>query len=206
MPSQPPSAAPTELVRNWPLPFAATLGSTIRAVGLFLEIRARLPVPARKALSIKGRELTLRLPQSSDGAFEDIAALIGAALEGIETTPLLPREIEDVLAITSTERHRWLKDGRLPSAGTRTVSLRGRARKITFHVFDPRLVEDILDRGLVDGWREEDALRAAENRRRAAWKGRLSRSPKPEPHARDGEGDRPQLLGWDAFEREGLLR
>lgn len=34
------------------------------------------------------------------------------------------------------------------------MKLRGRARKITFHVFDPRVVEDILDRDLVTVWRE----------------------------------------------------
>ena len=73
----------------------------------------------------------------------------------------LPREIEDILAIKTSERHRWLKDGRLPSAGTRTVRLRGRARKITFHVFDPRMVEDLLHSDTIESWREDDALTAA---------------------------------------------
>ena len=44
---------------------------------------------------------------------------------------------------------RWLKEDRLQSAGTRTAKLRGRARKITFHVFDPSHIEDVLDRELV---------------------------------------------------------
>ena len=39
---------------------------------------------------------------------------------------------------------------------------------VTFHVFDPRVVEDILDRGVIDTWREDDAEKAVENRRRAA--------------------------------------
>jgi hypothetical protein len=208
MPSRPHSADPTDLVQTWALPFVATLGSTIRAVGLFLEIRARLPVAARKSLTIKARQLTLRMPQSDADAFATLSTLITTALEGIEVLPLLPREIEDILAISSTERHRWLKDGRLPSAGTRTVSLRGRARKITFHVFDPRLVEDILDRGLVDIWREEDAATAAENRRRGAWKAKLKRSPKNEvAPAVSPDDDAPtNLRGWEEFEREGWLR
>ena len=124
--------------------------------------------------------------------------------------------IEDILAISTTERHRWLKDGRLPSAGTRSVKLRGRARKVTFHVFDPRIVEDILDRGLIDNWREDDAVTAAENRRKAAWKAKLTRArktegetaaPKPdvEPSVQDEE-DRFKLRGWAEFERDGLLR
>jgi hypothetical protein len=58
----------------------------------------------------------------------------------------------------------------LQSAGTKTVKLHGRARNITFHVFDPQHVEDVLDRDLVTVWREQDAATAAENRRRAAGK------------------------------------
>ena len=196
-------ADPTDLVHTWTLPFAATLGSGVRAVGIDLEVRARLPATARKALTTKAHELTLRLPRDAATDFGKLVARITAALEGIEALPLLPREIEDSLGIKTSERHRWLKDGRLPSAGTRTVALRGRARKITFHVFDPRLVEDILDRALVDTWREDDALTAAENRRRAAWKTKLKRESKAQP---SDNPDHPDLQGWAEFEREGLLR
>jgi hypothetical protein len=69
-----------------------------------------------------------------------------------------------------TERHRWLADGRLPSAGTRTVRLAGRARQITFHVFDPKVVEDLLDRAVIDEWRVEDAEAKAEKRAKAMTK------------------------------------
>ena len=208
MKSQQKSDDPTDLVHVWPLSSAATLGSSVRAAGLFLEVRAQLPVAARRSLSIKSRELTLRMPESAADAFSAASAIVSRTLEGIESLPVIPREIEDILVISTTERHRWLADGRLPSAGTRTVNLRGRARKITFHVFDPRLVEDVLDRGLIDTWREEDALRAAENRRRAAWKAKLVRAGKRQPAARssDESGSRPKLAGWDEFEREGLLR
>jgi hypothetical protein len=123
---------------------------------------------------------------------------------------VIPREIQDILSITTTERHRWLKDGRLPSAGTRTVKLRGRARKITFHVFDPRMVEHLLDRGVAEEWREEDAAAAAENRRRAAYKAKLTRSLStggskiPSPSSpNDASVD---LSGWEEFRRDGLLR
>src|SRR5690606_16506122 len=116
-----------------------------------------------------------------------------------------------ILTIKSSERHRWLKDGRLQSAGTRTVKLRGRARKITFHVFDPRHIEDVLDRDMASVWREQDALAAAENRRRAAGKAALTRSgrlPRKDgastPHARDAEV--PRLKGWREFDLDGLLR
>lgn len=196
-----------QLVRAWSLPPAATLGSSVRAAGLFLEIRARLPGAAKKALTIKSREIILRMSENAAEQFAVVSTIVTNKLEGIERLPVIPREIEDILTISSTERHRWLADGRLPSAGTRTVNLRGRARKITFHVFDPRLIEDVLDHGLVDTWREEDAIRAAENRRRAAWKRKLTSDQKNSSPVPIAEGEaKPDLVGWEEFAREGLLR
>jgi hypothetical protein len=198
-----------ELTATWALPWAATLGSSVRKQGIFLEVRARLPVAARKSLKIAGRGLALQMPSGADAAFQAAFGVVSKTLQGIESLPVIPREIEDILGISTTERHRWLKDGRLPSAGTRTVKLRGRAKSITFHVFDPRLIEDALDRDLVANWREEDAETAAENRRRAAWKAKVTRSRKISMTgaAADEEStDGPTLRGWEEFAREGLLR
>jgi len=203
--------SPTDLVREWALPAGATLGSSVRARGILLEIRARLPSAMKTSLDQAAGLLTLRMPEGANAAFEAAEAIVSGALIGIESLPVIPREIEDILSISSTERHRWLKDGRLPSAGTRTVKLRGRAKKITFHVFDPRTVEDILDRDLVDAWREDDAITAAENRRQAVWKAKLRReqnksvaaSSAPRLNA-DGSPP-PQLIGWEEFERDGPL-
>lgn len=188
--------------QTWPLPAAATLGSSVRARGILLEIRARMPLAQRRALDLRAGLLTLTMPESDAPAFAGAASLVTKALEGIETLPVIPREIEDILSIKTSERHRWLKDGRLPSAGTRTVKLRGRARKITFHVFDPLMVEDLLDSGRIDDWREQDAETARENRRRAAWTRKLARAAQA---PRQAGGDEVELAGWAAFARENLL-
>jgi hypothetical protein len=197
-----------KVLAEWPLPAAATLGSSVRAKGILLEIRARLPASMRKALDIEAGVLVLHMPEGAATEFETASSLVIGALQGIDALPVIPREIEDILTITTTERHRWLKDGRLPSAGTRTVKLRGRARKITFHVFDPRLVDDLLEGDQIDAWREDDAETARENRRRAAWKTRLARARKADQSGQFDESsqDRPRLAGWEEFAREGLLR
>lgn len=199
-----------ELVESWTLPPTATLGSSVRAKGILLEMRARLPVAVRRSLAVNGNILSLGMPKSSEHEFRSASAVVAKALEGVESLPVIPREIEDILTISTSERRRWLDDGRLPSAGTRTVKLRGRARKITFHVFDPRVVEDLLDRGVVDEWREEDAAAAAENRRRAAFKAKLTRSLKKGNKSRSqrdpDDGARPNLRGWEEFGNDGLLR
>jgi len=199
------------LIKEWTLPPASTLGSSVRAKGILLEIRARLPLGVRKSLDIKGTVVALGMPEDAPGEFSSALAIIAQTLDGIENLPVIPREIEDILAISTTERHRWLKDGRLPSAGTRTVKLRGRAKKITFHVFDPRMVEDILERDLVTNWREADTETSAENRRRAAWKAKLTRTEKTavKTPVSSGNGDgasQPNLIGWAEFERDGPLR
>lgn len=197
-----------ELVETWTLPPAATLGSSVRAKGILLEIRARLPSSTRKSLDISGRVFTLAMPESSESEFRHASAVIAKSLEGIERLPVIPREIEDILAISTTERRRWLEDGRLPSAGTRTVKLRGRARQITFHIFEPGMVEDLLDRGAVEEWREEDT---AANRRRAAYKAKLTRSLKKDCKATEASQDvteeaSAKLRDWEEFGRDGLLR
>ncbi|UXN76204.1 hypothetical protein N8D56_27050 (plasmid) [Devosia sp. A8/3-2] len=199
-----------KLIKEWTLPAAATLGSSVRAKGILLEIRARLASAVKRSLDIEAGVLALRMSEGSDDEFLTASVIVSRTLEDIESRPVIPREIEDILAITTTERHRWLKDGRLPSAGTRTVKLRGRAKKITFHVFDPRKVEDILDRDPVAAWREEDAETAAENRRRAARKAKLTRSQTggetAEPNRNRDTAEGPKLLGWEEFERNGPLR
>lgn len=188
-----------EVVAIWRLPYAVRLGSSIRSKGIFQFVRLRLPATARRALSVKTGELTLTL--SNDGVAEPLIAAVSKALVGIEERPILPREIEDILAIKPSERHRWLKDGRLLSAGTKTVKLKGRAKKITFHVFDPRIVEDLLDRDAVVEWREQDAMAADERRRRAAWNRRKTRI-EAGPALSAPEST---VQGWEELERLGLL-
>jgi hypothetical protein len=207
MPSKPKAHLPTDLIAEWPLPPAATLGSSVRAKGILLEIRAKLPSTMKKALDVMAATLVLRMPEAAKAEFDKASALVTKHIGGIENLPVIPREIEDILSISTTERHRWLKDGRLPSAGTRTVKLYGRAKKITFHVFDPRRVEEILNDDTVSAWREDDAVTARENRRKASWKAKLARAEK-KAKAANARGDteaKPNLAGWDEFERDGLL-
>ena len=200
------------LVAEWSLPPSATLGSSVRAKGIEREIRARLPQVARKYVTAEAGRISLRMPQADMAAFEAASAKVSRTLEGIELLPVLPLEAEDILAISSRERHKWIKDGRLHSIGTRTVKFRRRSRAVTFHVFDPRHIEDVLDRDLPAVWRQEDAQAVAESRRRAAGKAALTRAGKGEGKAavarrsRKDDTPNPTLEGWEAFDAQGLLR
>lgn len=205
MPARRKIEIPTKLVEEWKLPPAATLGSSVRSKGILLEVRAHLPIAARKLINLEHGALSFRVPEGgTNDDLQTVSAIVSQTLMHIEDLHVIPREVEDVLTISTAERHRWLKDGRLKSAGTRTVKLRGRARKITFHVFDPRHIEDVLDRDLVTVWREDDSVTARENRRRAAGKAALTRVRKTASDRLEGSRRTPD--GWEEFESEGLLR
>lgn len=209
MPRSSKPQAPTRLVQRWPLSTAAVLGSAVRTRGILLEVRAQLSPIERKLLDVENGALVLRVPEDDPDPHAATATIVTRKVTGIEDLPVIPREVEDILSIKTAERHRWLKDGRLQSAGTRTVKLRGRARKITFHIFEPRHIEDILDRDLPDIWREEDALAAAENRRRGRQKAALRKAGKRPDNAKvkgSAVQEKTPLKGWDDFELDGLLR
>ncbi len=145
MPTKTPVESSPALTAQWPLPGAATLGSSVRLKGIEREVRRRLPWTLRKSVVATTGQIVLTLPEAEQDQFAAVSATIAKTLEGIEALPILPSEAEDILSISPRERQKWLKDGRLKSAGTRTVKLRGRAKAVTFHVFEPRHIEDILD-------------------------------------------------------------
>lgn len=200
-----------ELIRTWSLAADVTMGSSVRAKGILQEVQARLPAVSKKAISLDGVDLVLAMSANNKTAFNSAVSLVSKTMDGAPSLPVIPREIQDILGMKTSERHRWLADGRLPSAGTRTVRLAGRARQITFHVFDPKIVEDLLDRGAVDQWRVEDAEAKAEKRRNAAYQAKLKRltktSSKQSKKTTNGPDDAAsRLRGWEEFDIDGLLK
>jgi len=72
------------------------------------------------------------------------------------------------------------------------------------------VIEDILDRGSPEIWREDDKETAAENRRRAASKAKLTRSQKnrekQDAALQNANSDVSTPTGWDEFNADGFLK
>ncbi len=83
--------------------------------------------------------------------------------------------------MTTSERHRWLTDGRFKSAGTRFANLNGRALRITVHGFDFKVVKELPDSAAVKEQRVKDAEAKAGQRDRAALQAKLKRTSRRGP-------------------------
>ena len=96
---------PTKLVEEWRLPAAATLGSSVRVKGILLEVRAQLSVAARKLLNVEHGMLTFRVPEGcAYNDLQSVSTIVSTTLERIEDLPVIPREVEDILTISTSER------------------------------------------------------------------------------------------------------
>ncbi|MGX1744649.1 hypothetical protein ACWIEX_24125 [Bosea sp. NPDC055353] len=200
-----------KLHADWPLQSNMTLGSPVRAKGIERELRRKLPWMLRKFLKVEAGKVILHMHEASPDEFQNASEAISVAVDGLASLSVLPSEAEDILSISSRERHKWMSDGRLQSAGTRTVKLRGRSKAVTFHVFEPAQIEHILDSDLTEIWRCEDAVALAEKRRRAAGKAALTRAGKRAVERKAAlhsseELQEAQLEGWEKFAAEGFLR
>jgi hypothetical protein len=77
-------------------------------------------------------------PCDADQRNDRLRHHLKAIAEG-EPLPSMPHEIQDSLTIETGERHCWLADGSLSTAGTRTVRSNGCARRIRYMSSTPKL-------------------------------------------------------------------
>ena len=54
-----------ERVEEWKLSSAATLGSSVRTRGIFLEVRARITSTSKKLQHVESRTLANQMPEGS---------------------------------------------------------------------------------------------------------------------------------------------
>lgn len=94
-------------------------------------------------------------PDSRQAA-ENLAHDIRERLFRIARKPVSQRQVEDVLSITSRERIRWGKDGRLPRSGISRI--RKGVSEITLWTYPCDAIEDLAaNPAQICRWREEDA-------------------------------------------------
>lgn len=100
--------------------------------------------------------LSCAFDPASRQAAKALANDIRERLFRIAQKPVSQRQVEDILGITSRERIRWGKDGRLPLSGTSRIK-RG-AAEISLWTYPCDAIEHLAaNPSEVRRWREEDA-------------------------------------------------
>jgi hypothetical protein len=139
--------------------FAAHVGLRVRG-----EESPRHLKRAFAACSRDWDDTGLELTVSADQATSARLAIprLAKTLAEIAFRPLAPRFLVAALNITTRERLRWTKDGRLPTSDAVLIN---RAQVIAIPTYAVSLVEELSARpDILAAWREQDALEARAGR------------------------------------------
>jgi len=100
----------------------------------------------------RGRECHFFL--ADEEPCRELVAQLQAILIEVSRKPIGQKVVERVLGITSVERSRWGKDGRLPTSGS--VQIR-RGSTITLPTYSPIVIEQLAScPALIAEWRARD--------------------------------------------------
>ena len=102
-----------------------------------------------------GGRITATFPMYMDKRLSDVLTNIDNRLDWLRSQRLYPKVVEEILGITSAERIRWTKDGRLKSSGRASFS-QGR-KSVSLFLYDRAYIKELA--GLPDvrrQWRKAD--------------------------------------------------
>lgn len=108
-----------------------------------------LDAPPRSA------RMAIRALPAGKGEHFKIIQDLECRLDAIAKRPLSPNLVEALLGISSQERLRWTKDGRLPTSGRATLR-KGAVISIATHPAD-KILALAADPSIIAGWRNADA-------------------------------------------------
>jgi hypothetical protein len=138
------------------LPFALTLGLDHRKKEACRRIQKALRgLPARLATQDGETHLMVRLEQTGKDVARRSAADIDETLASFAREKVTPNAVEQALGITSKERIRWTKDGRLPRSGNGTFKKGSHIFQYSLHPAD-KIAELAENPSIVASWRLDD--------------------------------------------------
>jgi hypothetical protein len=141
-----------------------TLGSALRSRDILNRVGAKLKGVRPRAYCSDGEQITFEFDIDETCKLETVIAKIDLMLDRCANERLTPRMVEEILGITSAERRRWTKDGRLPKSGM--ASYRRGPQSFYLSLHPPKKIGQLANNpDLIAQWRKEDAERLSELRR-----------------------------------------
>lgn len=138
--------------------FTPTDSLTTRSVERAVEAMRFVRKSFRKANCAVDQRLNEAIITANDVSIDEIAGIcaeVEKKLQKLRLKPLSSKAVESILSISSTERRRWSKDGRLPHVGTTLIKL-GKS-KVSFFLYSPLDIQAHLrEPKIIAGWRSND--------------------------------------------------
>jgi hypothetical protein len=130
-----------------------TCNSPTRLRGILKRVK-RVVKKQRLRSAIEAAEVRVEVPDVPHEYLRDVITDITKLIESIERLSLTPKEVEEALNITSRERIRWTKAGRLPRAEQRSFK---KGQEIFYQCYSPAGVAHLAMRPeAISEWRRSD--------------------------------------------------
>jgi hypothetical protein len=132
-----------------------TLGSPKRGIAARRVIRNLMKKDHASKTNVEDGATVVRLFDHSIDDVRETVRWIDDALDDMAREPLTGDMVEEALGISSKERLRWMKDGRLPKLNDAFIVGK---RKVTFFVHPAAAIARLVEEPqIIAGWRHQDA-------------------------------------------------
>ena len=134
-----------------------TAGSERRARRAMRIVRSAFKRLKYREIRDHDEGITVQILHADDVSIQHMVATVDQKLGYLAQEFLTTKMVEEILGITSRERTRWSKDGRLPNSG-RASFKRGQNR-VSLFTYSPVAIADLTKHPeLIANWREMDAM------------------------------------------------
>lgn len=110
-----------------------TLGSSRREKAIKRRVAKLLRNSRPFLLSVDDEQICATFGPDAEGELPAALSAIDASIEAFKEERLYPKVVEEILQITSRERLRWTKDGRLPRSGAAAFGVGQRSIHFALH-------------------------------------------------------------------------
>jgi hypothetical protein len=133
-----------------------TSGSSQKALQAIRLVKSVFRQQFKCIVMQRSASVSITCPEATEADILRISAVTEQKLTRLQQEPLAAKMVEEILAITSAERRRWSKDGRLPNAGHALFS-QGK-KQVSLFVYPPDTIRELADRPeQIADWRRHDS-------------------------------------------------
>jgi hypothetical protein len=134
-----------------------TCGSSQRASQAIRVVKSVFRQYRSRVVKHTAKGIVIICPGAPEKELLRLCSIAEERLVRLRDEPLTAKMVEEILSISSTERRRWSKDGRMPTAGN--VFFSQGKKQVSLFVYSPDTISKLIARpDQISDWRERDKL------------------------------------------------